>query len=156
MGCCTKGSRRNKGRHVAFWSSFFSAAIRLSGARTRDPDKFKKDVAVLEKALEKEPDNSRYVYYLGQSYNCDGNREKSLEIFRKRISMGGSEEEIYHSLYMIGTLEELLNFPQETIMNSYCKAYAYRPTRASLFFVSLNTSTKNRISLSAMRCANWR
>lgn len=38
------------------------------GARTQDPKKYHKDAEILELALEKEPNNSRYVHYLASSY----------------------------------------------------------------------------------------
>lgn len=104
------------------------------GARTRDPNKYKKDVAVFLKALETEPDNSRYMYYLGQSYHCDGDYENALETFRKRITMGGEDGEVYYSLYMIATLEDHFEYPIESVVDSYCKAYTYRPTRAEPVF----------------------
>ena len=38
------------------------------GARSRDPEKYRKDAALLEEALKAEPGNTRYWFYLGQSW----------------------------------------------------------------------------------------
>ena len=133
-GVLHEGLTTEKGKTCGVLTDLLLDSNPKGGARTRDPDKFKKDIAVFEKALEKEPDNSRYVYYLGQSYNCDKNYAKALETFERRVSMGGSDEEIYHSLYMIGMLEEILKKPSEKIIESYSKAYTHRPTRAEPVF----------------------
>jgi glycosyltransferase involved in cell wall biosynthesis len=134
FGVLHEGLKSEQAKTCGLLQDLLLSSNSKGGARTRDPNKYKKDVAVFEKALEKDPGNSRYVYYLAQSYNCDGNREKALETFQRRLAMGGSDEEIYHSLYMIGTLQESLEFSNEEITNSYCKAFAYRPTRAEPIF----------------------
>lgn len=97
-------------------------------------ESWKKEIVLLEKALEKEPDQTEYVYDLAHAYYEDGNLEKALEMFTKRISMGGSEEEIYHSLYNIGLIEEGLEASFDVVSNSYCKAYAYCPKRVEPIF----------------------
>lgn len=45
-----------------------SINARTQGARFRDPQKYVKDAQLLEKELLKDPNNSRYVFYLGLSY----------------------------------------------------------------------------------------
>ena len=41
--------------------------VHHEGARSRDPNTYLKDAAILEAALAKAPDNTRYAYYLAQS-----------------------------------------------------------------------------------------
>ncbi len=113
--------------------SFDGAAILAhfdDGHRTADPKKFLKDIQVLEEALQKEPTNARYRTFLAQSYLCAKDYASALKNFRKRAEMGGREEEVFWSLYQIGCIQEELNFPSEEIINSYCKAYRFRPSRA--------------------------
>lgn len=101
------------------------------GARSKDPDKFKKDAQILEKALEKEPNNTRYVFYLAQSYKDAGQFEKAIEIFKKRMTMGGGfSQEIFWSQYQIGILQQALNMTPEVFLKSYYDAFTIFPFRA--------------------------
>ncbi len=104
------------------------------GDRSQDPKKFEKDALVLEKALLEEPNNARYTFYLAQSYRDAGLLEKSLKTYERRVDLGGWNEEVFWSLYQIAMIQEWLNMPEETIRNSYLKAYRYRPTRAEPLF----------------------
>ena len=57
------------------------------GARSKDPDKYHKDAAVLENALQTEKDKflrSRYTFYLARSYRDAGEKEKALDNYLKR------------------------------------------------------------------------
>ncbi len=108
--------------------------VRTDGARSQDPRKYYKDAEVLKAALKKEPDNSRYVFYLAQSYKDAGEPALALEQYQKRITMGGWEEEIFWSLYQIGMMQEKLEMPEEVVVESYDRAYKYRPSRLEALF----------------------
>ena len=58
-------------------------------------DKFERDIRLLSQALEKEPENSRYWYYLAQSYRDAGQTEKAAKAYGKRACMGGWDEEAW-------------------------------------------------------------
>ena len=61
------------------------------GARNKGitpTEKYSKDAVVLEQALEKEPLNSRYQFYLAQSYFDSQQWDKSFEAYEKRAKMG--------------------------------------------------------------------
>lgn len=103
--------------------------VHTDGARSRDPDKYKKDAQILEAGLRDEPHNTRYVFYLAQSYKDAGDYENSLKYYQKRIEMGGWNEEVFWSMLQVGLLEQSLNKSPETILASLMKAYSYRPTR---------------------------
>lgn len=100
------------------------------GARSQDPDKYLKDAAILEEALKENPNNSRYTFYLAQSYLNARNFAKSLKNYQKRAKMGGDEEEVFISLYITGHLQEKLELSPDTFIDSYYQAYQFRPTRA--------------------------
>lgn len=102
---------------------------RTDGARSQDPQKFLKDAAVLEKALEDDPKNTRYAFYLGQSYRDAGEYAKAIESYEKRIAMGGWDQEIYWSKLQIAHAQKNLDLPEETFLRSYYNTYHYRPTR---------------------------
>lgn len=100
------------------------------GHRAQDVQKYQKDAQVLEAALERDPTNSRYVFYLAQSYSCAKNYLLALQNYEKRAALGGCEQEVFCSLYKIGEIQEFLEFPSTTVIDSLCKAYSFRPSRA--------------------------
>lgn len=103
------------------------------GFRFQDPQKFLHDAQVLEKALKTEPGNSRYVFYIAQSYLNAGERSKALEYFQKRAAMEPGRRdssEIFLSLYYTGVLQSALKMDSDTIISSYTKAHSYCPWRA--------------------------
>ncbi len=104
------------------------------GARGQNPDRFKADIAVLKAALVEEPDNTRYQFYLAQSYRDDGNLEQALQEYQKRAEMGGWEEEVYFSLFEVGRIQARLGKPQSQVLESLLQAYAYRPRRLEALY----------------------
>lgn len=101
------------------------------GARSKDPQKFVKDAQVLEKALEKEPDNVRYVFYLAQSYKDAGLLEQAIKNYERRVALGGGfYQEIFWAQYQIGILQERLGMAPEVFLKSYYKAFTLCPNRA--------------------------
>lgn len=100
------------------------------GCRSQDPQKFRKDAAILEEALKTEPDNDRYVFYLAQSYRDAGEPALALKNYEKRAAMGGWDQEVYFSKYQIGLLKEQLEFDGEEVARCYLDSYSFRPTRA--------------------------
>jgi tetratricopeptide (TPR) repeat protein/predicted GH43/DUF377 family glycosyl hydrolase len=65
-------------------------------------DKFERDIRLLTKGLEESPNNDRYTFYLANSLRDAGHTEKAIDMFRKRIELGGWIEEVWHSHYSIG------------------------------------------------------
>jgi glycosyltransferase involved in cell wall biosynthesis len=112
-------------------------------------EKYSNDAKILEEALVKEPDNARYQFYLAQSYRDSEQLEKSVEAYQKRIEMGGWEEEVYYSMYMIAKIKEKLGFPDEEIISLYSKAWEYRPNRLEcVFHVMRKLRAQSRFLLS--------
>lgn len=100
------------------------------GGRSRDPHKFLKDAQLLEADLLIDPNNSRTMFYLAQSYRDANLLTEALDRYEKRVAMGGWNEEVFWSLYQIALIQERLKFPINTIIASYYKAFDYRPIRA--------------------------
>lgn len=110
---------------------------KTEGNRSKDPQKYHKDAALLEKALLDEPGNTRTVFYLAQSYRDADVPEKALENYKKRSTMGGWDQEVFFSLLQIGHLKQRLKKPNEEILKAYEIAYLYRPSRAEpLYFMA--------------------
>lgn len=100
------------------------------GGRSVDKNKYKKDALILEQGLLDEPDNSRYVFYLAQSYKDSGDIDNAIKNYQRRIEMEGKHpEEVYMSYYMIGLCKILREEPFENFVGNFILAYNYRPTR---------------------------
>jgi tetratricopeptide (TPR) repeat protein len=93
-------------------------------------EKYKKDAEVLEKALIDEPTNTRYQFYLAQSYFDSQQWEKSMDAYKKRAEMGGWAEEVYYSLYRVAICRAMMDKPWPEVLSSFMDAYNYRPVRA--------------------------
>jgi len=103
----------------------------FDSARNADPrQKYARDAAVLEKALKEEPDNARYVFYLGQSYRDADEIDRAIEAYERRAGMGGFPEEVWYSLFQLGVLHERRGGDFAPALAAYLRAYQYRPTRA--------------------------
>ncbi len=92
-------------------------------------NKFGRDIMLLTNALKEDPANSRYLFYLAQSYKDVGLHERALEFYHKRTEMGGWEEEVWYAGYQAGRMQHLLGQPWPVVLDSYLAAYQYRPTR---------------------------
>lgn len=92
-------------------------------------EKYARDAAVLEEALKTEPDNSRYAFYLAQSYRDSEQAEKALAAYRRCVAMNGWAEEVWYSLLQIAMLSEQLNKSASEVREAYLMAFQFRPTR---------------------------
>ena len=112
------------------WEGDYFIDSRRLGARSRNPHKYRDDAEVLEQALRVEPRNSRYWFYLGQSYYDAKDYAQASRAYRQRATMGGWTEEIFYSLYRMGECEFLLGSDEEKIVPPLLAAYQARPSRA--------------------------
>ena len=96
-----------------------------SGARSQDPDKYRKDAAALERGLEKEPTNTRYVFYCANSYKDAGMKDKAIEKYKKVLEMNGWAEEKYLACVHI---YELSDKARENL-HYLVEAISYSPDR---------------------------
>lgn len=115
----------------------YRVVARTAGARNigiTPIEKYTRDAEVLEKALEMEPGNVRYQFYLAQSYFDSQQWEKAEEAYRKRVEMGGWEEEVYYSYYRIAVTKSMMNDPWQEIMSAFLDAFNARPSRAEPLF----------------------
>jgi hypothetical protein len=94
-----------------------------------DPYKYHKIAAILEKELYKNPNHSCYRFYLAESYRNCNKYSLAIENYKKRIKLGGCNEEVFYSLYQIAKLQQLTKKAPKTFIKSYWKAFIYRPSR---------------------------
>jgi tetratricopeptide (TPR) repeat protein len=99
------------------------------GHRSRDPKKKAEVIRILKEALESEPQNARYAFYLAQAYRGAERYREAIEVYERRTKMGGSGEEIYSSLYWMARLQEELGMDPEIFIGSFAKAHQHSPSR---------------------------
>ena len=98
-----------------------------------NPDKYRAEAAILEKALETESDEfirARYTFYLAESWMLSGEKEQALQTHLRRAELGGWSQEVCISLYHAAQLKEALGREDTDIIGTYLKAYEADPKRA--------------------------
>jgi len=107
---------------------FWMESRRLGG-RNVAGNKAQRDVDILTKGLEQEPDNERYMFYLAQSHRDNNNNEMAIKYYKQRFKAGRWHEEAWFAAYQVGEcykrLGNILKF--EYWMQ---KAFEFRPCRA--------------------------
>ena len=98
-------------------------------------EKYSKDAILLEEELAKDPTNSRYQFYLAQSYFDSQQWEKATEAYLKRVALGGWEEECYYSLFRVALVAMSKNDPWGEIQEKLLAAFDFRPCRAEALHV---------------------
>lgn len=96
--------------------------------------KYMRDVGLLTAEIEKNPTDTRSMFYLAQSYYDAQEYEESYKRYKQRADMGGWDQEVFYSLYRMGICSMLCNKPYETILSHMMMAYEYRPTRLEPLF----------------------
>ncbi len=117
------------------------------GARSRDPQKFWKNVELLTEGLKKEPNNVRYMFYLAESYRDAGDKENALHWYRTRAAAGGWGEEIFCSKLQIGHLLRQTEHPIDEVIQSYQEAHRERPHRIEpIYYLAAVYNSEKRYS----------
>ena len=100
------------------------------GARSRNPHKYQQDAIVLEAALQQEPENSRYAFYLAQSYRDAGMLTEASGAYQQRTQMAGWSEERYVSHLERARLLRRLSADQQVVQGELLAACDVNPQRA--------------------------
>lgn len=117
---------------------------RTLGARNKNDDgsalefkeKYSRDAELLESALNDpehpayEPGNSRYQFYLGQSYFDSQQWEKAEEAYAARAGMGGWVEEAFYSIFRTGIAKLMQDKPWAECQDTFLQAWNFKPDRA--------------------------
>tara|TARA_B110001450_G_C17663810_1_gene498556 strand:+ start:2671 stop:3849 length:1179 start_codon:yes stop_codon:yes gene_type:complete len=120
------------------------------GARSKDPNKYKKDAQILLNGIKKEPNNARYYFYLANSFfDCNDFKNAKFYYYR-RIEMKGWDEEVYYSMYRFAVCKSKLQITNdfEEVLYDYLKAFNYRKTRLeALYEIIRYYRNKNNFAL---------
>ena len=114
-------------------------------------EKYTKDAEMLLQALETDPTNSRYQFYLAQSYFDSQQWDKATEAYYKRVEMGGWEEECYYSLFRVALVAMSQQKDWAIIQQKLLDAYDYRPCRAEpLHIIARSLRMMGRVRAACM------
>jgi glycosyltransferase involved in cell wall biosynthesis len=106
------------------------------------PEKYKSHAFVLEKYIDTNRQDPRWIFYTAQSYhdsacmpdNREENEERlrrSMKYYKERISRNdGYPEEVFYSQFRVGTIMRALEEPWILTLNEFLKAYSMDPLRA--------------------------
>lgn len=117
--------------------------VKMEGASWKGniPAKYKSHAFELEKYIDENRGDPRWIFYTAQSYhdsasipdNKEENEERlrrSLKYYKERVNRpDGYAEEIYYSQYRIGTIMRVLEEPWHFTLQECLKAYAMDPLR---------------------------
>lgn len=67
-------------------------------------NKLTRDLALLEQQLVEAPDDPRTVFYLAQTTRELGDLRRAEDLYRRRVELGGWDEEVFYAALMRGTL----------------------------------------------------
>lgn len=106
-----------------------------------------KDAELLLQDIKENPENSRAIYYLAQTYACiaaysedinirNSYIDKSMEYYKKRTEMGGYNEEIFSSYMKLGQCSNLIKKPLSETINWYTQAFIVLPRAEPLVIMS--------------------
>lgn len=91
-------------------------------------DKFERDIKLLKNGLLFEPNNTRYIYYLANSYKDIGDWENAKKMYEKCTQMNGWVEEKWQCYYQLGKGHMSKGNHAEAVHN-WLLAYQLLPNR---------------------------
>ena len=110
------------------------AHIRIIGGGARSQQsleqKYAHDIEVLRRALVDLPDQPRYTFYLAKALAESGLLHEAIDVYQRRVEIGGWFEEVYYSKLQIAALKERTEASYGEVLAAYIDAYNYRPQRA--------------------------
>jgi tetratricopeptide (TPR) repeat protein len=120
-------------------------------------DKFERDIRLLTKGLEENPNNERYTFYLANSYSNTNQYEKAIEYYKKRIELGGWQQEVWFSYYSIGKCYKCMNDIANALYY-WTEGYQYFPKRIENLYQIVNyyrIAGKNTLSYAFYEMADY-
>lgn len=102
------------------------------GKRASDPMKTWKDVITLTDAICSDPHNpnSRYVFYLAQTYKELNQLDLAIHFYQKRADQENTwEEERWYAQYQVVKMKQQRGDDLDSLINPFLKVYEARPWR---------------------------
>jgi tetratricopeptide (TPR) repeat protein len=96
-------------------------------------NKIERDIQLLDQGIKDDPSNSRYYFYLANSYLDCGMYAKAVDTYQKRISMEGWSEEVYYSYFKMGMAYKALHNYKDMVA-TFLSGWNFRPTRIETLY----------------------
>ena len=103
----------------------------FDGARSKDPEKFRRDVAVLEEMLKESPDDPKNLYYLGVALRAGRDAHKAYGVFDRLASARPSTPEGWASRVEMAQIAHGVG-DFDLALSGYLQAMELRPNRAEV------------------------
>ena len=100
-------------------------------------DKLERDIRLLVDGIKEEPNSDRYHFYLANTYHDSGRYDEAIETYKKRIQIGGWEQEVWYSYYRIGNCYKNMNKMSDAIFY-WLEGYNYFPNRLENLYEIIN------------------
>ena len=91
-------------------------------------NKYVRDVELLTRGITENPKNDRYHFYLANTLKDMGQNDEAIEMYKRRIALGGWNQEIWYSYYKIGTCYKNLGKMPEAL-DAWLMGYDILPNR---------------------------
>ena len=115
---------------IGFLKSEYHIESRRLGARNKDPQKYERDRDLLLAEVDRDPENSRWVFYLAQTYFDLADFAHARTWYERRVELGGWDQETYYALFKLAESLKHLEAPWPDVQDAYLRAWEFRPTRA--------------------------
>ena len=114
-------------------------------------DKYPRDIRLLKEDLEEMPNDARTHFYLGQTYLCQRDWPNAIATLKRRIEIGGWDEEVYIARLYLGESYENSGETASAVY-TYMEAWQSRPfrTEAAMRLVTLYRRQSNSQFLASM------
>jgi tetratricopeptide (TPR) repeat protein len=132
-------ARQASARYVGVTHEYLQvegSSVRLDDAYMLDhacgssrPQKLDRDRALLKLALAENPDDARSLFYFAQTLREAGRHVEAIEAYRRRVALGGWDEEAWYARFMIARCHRALGDPARFV-EACMEAYDARPSRA--------------------------
>lgn len=129
--------------------TFYGVSIvnHADGQSSRENNRHNRNFRLLDKGLKrgtKDECYTRYVFYMAEALYERGEWTNAAIWHRKRVTLGGYDEEIYHSIYKLGLSMKHLHGLPTNISGIFLQAWESRPWRAEALYSLAELHKNNR------------
>lgn len=112
------------------------------GARSKDPTTQERDLKLLHQAHDRNPGDSRAVFYLAQHLKDMHMLGEADQYYEKRARMGGYAEEVWYSIYMRARIRD---WNGQDPREAYTGAFELNPIRAEPLYHAADWCRRNNL-----------
>lgn len=96
-------------------------------------EKYERDIRLLTADLDRDPNNPRTWFYLANTYRDYGEPAKAVEAYRRRVALGGWDEEVWNAQVHLAGCLKTQGLDAEFV-NAALTAYQMRPQRSEVLY----------------------